>query len=90
MLRWTEFLAHQERYKDLRREVEKERLIQQMLAGCERRDPFYDRVLAWLGRRFVTWGWGLQERYGVAVTDGEAWRREPHPVSSCATATCGE
>ncbi len=52
-----------ERYKEFLREAEKERLIQQVLAGREKRDAFYRVALAWLGRRLVEWGESLQRRY---------------------------
>lgn len=65
MLRWTEFLALQERYEDLRREAERDQLVRQILAEPERRDRFYDRALARLGGRLVTWGCRLQERCGM-------------------------
>jgi len=67
MLSYTDFLASQEHYKDLRREVERYRLIRQVLAGRERRDRFHCRALTWLGRRLVAWGWRLQERYSAVA-----------------------
>jgi len=60
-------LIYQERYKDLLREAERYRLVQQALAGRERRHPFYYRALTWLGCQLVAWGWHLQERYGAAT-----------------------
>jgi hypothetical protein len=61
------FLVHQERYKDRLHEAERYRLVQQVLTGRERRDRFHCRALTWLGRRLVTWGWHLQERYSAAA-----------------------
>jgi hypothetical protein len=66
-LGWKDVLAQERRYKDLLRETEKERLVQQVLAGRERSDRFYCQVLTWLGRRLVAWGCYLQERYGAVV-----------------------
>jgi hypothetical protein len=67
MFNWLEVMAHQERHKDLLREVERDRLVRQALAGRLKRDPFHCRALIWLGRRLVAWGCSLQERYGAAV-----------------------
>ncbi len=68
MLTWEDFLGQQERYKDLLREVERNRFIRQALARYERRNYFYCRALVWLGQRLIAWGWRLQERYsGGAV-----------------------
>ena len=58
------WLAHQERLKDLRREADKELIINEMRAG--RRHP-WRRALAWLGRRLEGWGEHLQERYGATT-----------------------
>ncbi len=55
-----------ERYKEFLREAERERLIQQVLAGREKRDRFYRPALAWLGRHLVDWGKSLQQRYDNA------------------------
>ncbi len=67
MLSYTDFVAYEEYYKDLRREIERYRLVRQVLAGRERRDRFHCRALTWLGRRLVAWGWRLQERYNAAA-----------------------
>jgi steroid 5-alpha reductase family enzyme len=64
---------HQERYKDLLREAERYRLVQQALAGRERHPPFYYRALTWLGGRLVAWGWHLQERYGATTAAPALW-----------------
>jgi hypothetical protein len=69
VLSWNDVLAQQERYLDLRREAERERLVRQVLNGRERRARPYRHMLAWLGQRLVAWGWRLQARYG------------PHPVA---------
>ena len=64
MFSWNDVLARQERYVDLRREVEQERLARQALDGRERRARPHRHMLAWLGQRLVAWGWRLQVRYG--------------------------
>ena len=58
-------MVRHERYKELLREAEQERLVQQVLAGRERRDRFYRPALVWLGCRLVEWGKSLQRRYGT-------------------------
>ncbi|MCR4407623.1 MAG: hypothetical protein NUW24_12005 [Anaerolineae bacterium] len=67
MITWHDFLAQQERYKDLLYETENHRLVRQMLTGRERRERFYCRTLAWLGRHLSAWGRDLQERYDVGM-----------------------
>ena len=66
MLRWSQVLAYQQRYEDLRAEAESERLARQLLAGCNSRGRFDDRVLALLGRSLVTLGYRLQKQRGTA------------------------
>jgi hypothetical protein len=66
MINWLGLEEQQERYKDFLREAEHDRLVQQALAGRERRDPIYRPALAWLGCRLVEWGKSLQRRYGNA------------------------
>jgi hypothetical protein len=63
MFSWNDVLVQQERYADLRREVERDRLVRYALNGRERRARPYRHVLAWLGQRLVAWGWRLQVRY---------------------------
>lgn len=53
-------LAYRERYKDLVREAEKARLEWQIRAERERQSRTSGRLLAWLGRRLIVWGWRLQ------------------------------
>ena len=65
MFSWNDVLAQQERYVDLRREVERERLVRHALNGRERRARPHRHMLAWLGQRLVAWGWRLQARYGA-------------------------
>jgi hypothetical protein len=59
-------MVRHERYKELLREAEQERLVQQVLAGREKRDGFYRPALVWLGCRLVEWGKSLQQRYDNA------------------------
>jgi hypothetical protein len=77
MLSWNDVLAQQERYVDLRREVEQERLARHALNGRERRASPYRRVLAWLGQRLVAWGWRLQVRYGARAVAVHASSCQP-------------
>jgi hypothetical protein len=67
MLGWRDVVAHQERYKDLRREAERDRLILHELALIERENRLRCRAITWLGRSLVSWGWRLQERYGAEL-----------------------
>ena len=81
MLSWSDIIAHQERYADLLREAERERLVRQVLAGREGRDRFYCRGLTWLGRNLVTWGCRLQARYSAATAVVPASRCQPSPLN---------
>jgi hypothetical protein len=72
MITWIDVLAHEKRYKDKRREAEKERLVRQALAAREKREHIYGPALRWLGRRLVTWGWRLQEPYSAASRGSQA------------------
>ena len=65
MLRYTDFLAYQEHYKDLLREVEQERLIR--AAGLRHSGNWrlHRKVADWIGAQMARWGWKLQ-RYGTA------------------------
>jgi hypothetical protein len=67
MLSWSDILAQQERYRDLRREADRYRLVRLALEASPRRRHFHCRAMGWLGRLLVGWGWRLQERYGTAV-----------------------
>ena len=77
MFSWNDVLAQQERYADLRREAERERLVRQALNGRERLARPYRHVLAWLGQRLVAWGWRLQIRYGARAAAGHASSYQP-------------
>ena len=65
MLSYTDFLAYQEHYKDLLRELEHERLIR----AAGRRQPgnwkLRRKVAGWIGAQMVRWGCKLQS-YGTA------------------------
>ena len=64
MLSYEDFLARQERYRDLLREAERERLI--WAAGLRRPGTRVRwKVTDWVGAQMVRWGWKLQ-RYGSA------------------------
>lgn len=67
MFNWSTVLAMQERYKDLLREAERERLVRQALAEREKCERFYCQALIWLGRGLVAWGWRLLEPYGARL-----------------------
>jgi hypothetical protein len=67
MLSWTDIVARQERYADLLREAETERLVRQVTGRHRRHGRFRRRALSWLGHHLVTWGCRLQERYGAAA-----------------------
>lgn len=62
MIEWNTVLMGLERYQDLLREAEDDRLVRQARAN-----RFHGRVLIWLGQRLVVWGRLLQEHYGVTV-----------------------
>ncbi len=75
MISWIDVLAYQERYKDMRREAERERLVRQARPSREKRRPVHGPAVIWLGRRLVAWGSRLQEPY-------RAPSRDPH-ASGC-------
>jgi len=77
MFSWNDVLAQQERYVDLRREAERERLVRHALTGSEKRTRSYRHVLTWLGQRLVAWGWRLQARYDPLAVVGHASSRQP-------------
>ena len=60
MLSYTDFLAYQEHYKDLLREVEHERLIR--AAGLRQPGNWKlpRKVAGWIGDQMVSWGHKLQ------------------------------
>jgi hypothetical protein len=56
----SQLAAARQRYEDLCREVETERLRRSLLPP---RHPWYAPALAWLGNTLVAWGWRLRSRY---------------------------
>ena len=61
MLDGRVILVQQAYYDELRRQARCERQIRE--AGAPGARPLC-RALAWLGRRLMIWGAGLQQRYG--------------------------
>jgi hypothetical protein len=57
MIKWEDYLADKEHYRDLRREAEQEQLSQ----GSGKKNPLYSRALHWLGDHLVGWGRRLQK-----------------------------
>lgn len=57
-----DWLAHFERYKDLLREAEQERLIRSAGLRQPRRWSVNSRVVGWAGEQLVRWGWMLQRQ----------------------------
>lgn len=68
MLRYQDILFQQERYKDLRRQAEKERLLRQVLTRSKHHSRLHHRLLIWLASRLIAWGQGLEERYRTVAT----------------------
>jgi hypothetical protein len=68
MISHRDLAMSQEHYWDLRREADKERLIQQARMPGTRTTRLHGRVLSWLGRQMVAWGQSLQMRYGTTAT----------------------
>ncbi len=68
MLNEKDVVLWQEHHKDLLREAERERMIQQVLAQ-NKRVGFRERALAWLGDHLVAWGCYLQRRYALGVVN---------------------
>ena len=64
---WSDVLAQQERYRDLLRKADRNRLAIHELALQERNSRWHYRTMAWLGRALVTWGARLQERYAARL-----------------------
>ncbi len=64
MLSDKDILMQRERYKDLLRDAEHDRLVRQVHTQSHSRDKLHSRTLDWLGRQLVIWGMSLQEHYG--------------------------
>ena len=54
------YLVGKERYKDLRRDVERHQLIQIASVGRPAKRESLRSIAGWLGSRLVTWGSKLQ------------------------------
>jgi hypothetical protein len=80
MLSWTDIVARQERYADLLREAESERLIRQAMGRGQTNGRFHRQALSRLGHHLVTWGCALQERYGAAAAAVRAPACQPYLV----------
>lgn len=80
MFRWSDILAQQERYADLRREAETERLVGYVLEGRDGRPLVIRQALNWLGQRLVAWGYRMQERCGAAAAGVHPSACQPIPA----------
>jgi len=67
VLRWSDIAVQQERYRDLLREAETERLLRTAKDPTQSNHRFYGRALTWLGQRLVAWGLSLQKRFDTAA-----------------------
>jgi hypothetical protein len=65
--------AYQERYREMLRESERDRLVRLVRIGRKGHSHPCRRGLAWLGRELVDWGWRLQQ--GQGCRRGAAPRR---------------
>jgi hypothetical protein len=70
MYNWLDIVAQRERYDDLVREAEHDRLVHR-LPKRETSDHLYLRLLAWLGCVLIATGKYLQEHYGDAARISE-------------------
>jgi hypothetical protein len=67
-----DFLAQQQRYKDLIREADRERLARQALAEDEKQTRFYLRILTWLGQQLANLGCSLRRHlHGLSRTTSD-------------------
>jgi hypothetical protein len=64
---YTVVQVRREQIADRLREVERDRLVRQVLAGRSWQERFHCRALAWMGCQMVAWGVWLQKRYGVVA-----------------------
>ena len=71
---WNDVRVRQERYADLLRETERERLVRRVQAGRGRRDRPIRQALVWLGQCLAAWGCRLQERYGAATVHSSVFQ----------------
>lgn len=82
MLDEKDIWMQQERYADLLREAERERIIRQAL-GRKKPDPFHKRTLRWLELYRVAWRCYLQQRDAFGVFDGKEVTLHALTVASC-------
>jgi hypothetical protein len=57
------YLLVGQRHRELLFQAGRRRLVRQARPQGSDAQRFYNRGLAWLGRRMVVWGWRLQGRY---------------------------
>jgi hypothetical protein len=62
---WNE--VWQDRFKEALRDAGRDRLVLHDLALQAKRDRTHRRVMAWLGRGLIAWGWRLQEHFSGRV-----------------------
>ncbi len=93
VLTWKAVWVEQERFKDMQRQAQAERLLRQLPEGSGASHRFFDRVLAWLGRRPVAF---TLPASGPGRGRGEVTPRHPveenHPEQSASlqeVAYCG-
>lgn len=65
MITWNDYWYQHERYNDLLRSAQQQRLVRAALAARPRPAAAYDPLLAWLGTQLIAWGWRLRARYGA-------------------------
>ena len=59
---WEEIVNHEQRHRELLKEANRQRLVQQVLKN---ETTFYQLLLGQLGEQLVKWGCRLQAKYGV-------------------------
>jgi hypothetical protein len=75
MLNWYDNLIQQERYQDLQREAQRDRLVKLAQQSRELSHSFYRRAFTWLGKQLVCWGLSLQAQAGSAPATLEPARQ---------------
>jgi hypothetical protein len=86
MYKWSDFRAQQERYNDLLREAEQDRLVHQAMQKKGGWIQAFDWVLARLGSWLVVFGTWLQKRSGPAA--GQATLVAMHMTSAPCDCDC--
>ena len=64
MPNWIDEQVQKQRFEDMVRTAERDRLAELMPAGRLQSVPFYSPILARLGRQLEIYGYRLQARYG--------------------------